>query len=135
MHHIESVDLGFVASEGVHQSHVEIVPNLDGLIPRGGHTDSWLLGVVELNARDGISVLILVNDVFALRPGVPDTDGSVKRSSDDLTVVWRESDRKNVFRVSNELVDGLCGGNFPKADSSVPRGGESKARITSQLNL
>jgi len=31
--HVESVDLSLVADEGVHQSHVRVVPNLDGLVP------------------------------------------------------------------------------------------------------
>jgi len=45
--HIDGVDLGFVSHEGVHELHVGVVPDLDGLIPRGGDADSGLLGVVE----------------------------------------------------------------------------------------
>lgn len=65
MDHIKSVDLSLVTSEGVHKGHVEVIPNLDGLVPGGSDTDCWLGGVVELNAGDGISVLVLVNGVLA----------------------------------------------------------------------
>jgi hypothetical protein len=50
MDHVEGVDLGLVSREGVHEGHVEVVPNLDGLIPRGSHADCWLRSVVELDA-------------------------------------------------------------------------------------
>jgi len=48
--HIDGVNLSLVAGEGVHKLHVQVVPDLDGLVPGGGN-DVWvLLTVVELNA-------------------------------------------------------------------------------------
>jgi len=66
VYHVEGVNLSLVAGEGVHKVHVEVVPNLDGLVPGGGDADGGLLGVVELDARDGIGVLVLVNGMLAL---------------------------------------------------------------------
>ena len=37
--HVDGVNLGLVSHEGVHELHVHVVPDLDGLIPRGGDTD------------------------------------------------------------------------------------------------
>ena len=65
MDHIKSVDLSLVTSEGVHKGHVKVIPNLDGLVPRGSDANCWLGGVVELDAGDGIGVLVLVNGVLA----------------------------------------------------------------------
>lgn len=64
--HIKSVDLGLVTCEGVHKSHVEVVPDFDCLVPRGSDTDSGFSSVIELDAGDGVSVLVLVNGVLAL---------------------------------------------------------------------
>ena len=90
MNHIESVDLSLVASESVHKSHVEVVPDFDGLVPGSSDADGGLSSVIELNAGDGISVLVLVNGVLALGASVPDLDLVVKTTSDDLSVVGGE---------------------------------------------
>jgi len=133
--HVEGVDLGLVSGESVHEGHVQVVPDLDGLIPRGSHADGWLLGVVELNAGDGVSVLVLVNDVLALGSGVPDTDLSVSGTSDDLSVIWGEIDGHDRLGVTDELLDGLGLSDFPKSASAVPGGGQSVFGVTSELHL
>jgi len=133
--HIDGVDLGFVSDEGVHELHVGVVPNLDGLIPRGGDAESGLVGVVESNAGDGVGMAVLVNSVLALSLDVPDFDLVVATSGKDLTVVSGQSDGENVFGVSDELVDSLAGGNIPEADSAVPRGREAEATISGKADL
>jgi hypothetical protein len=66
VNHIEGVDLSLVTGEGVHKGHVKIVPDFDGLVPGSSHANCGLGSVVELDAGDGISVLVLVNGVLAL---------------------------------------------------------------------
>jgi hypothetical protein len=66
MDHIKSVDLSLVTGESVHKSHVKVVPDFDSLVPGGSNTDGGLCGVVELNAGDGVGVLVLVNSVLTL---------------------------------------------------------------------
>lgn len=132
---IEGGDLRVVSLEGVEQAHVGVVPNLDGLIPRGSHAKSWLLGVVESHNRDGISVLIFFNSVFALRTGVPDLDLLVETSSNDLSVVSGKVNGEDVTGMSNELGDGSSGLHVPETNSSVPGGRESVARVSSKFNL
>ena len=66
MDHIKSVDLSLVTSEGVHKSHVKVVPDFDGLVPGGSDANGGFSSVVELNAGDGVGVLVLVNSVLTL---------------------------------------------------------------------
>ena len=84
---IECGDLGLVSSEGVQQGHVQVVPNLDSLIPRGGHTECGLSCVVETNDGDGVLMVVLVDGELALGTRVPDLDIAIKGTSDDLSVI------------------------------------------------
>ena len=78
--------------EGVEEGHVKVVPNLDGLIPRGSHSDSGFLGVVESDARNGIGVSVLVNGMLALSLDVPDFDLVITSTGEDLSAISGESD-------------------------------------------
>lgn len=90
--HIDRVDLGLVSHEGVHKLHVGVIPDLDGLIPRGGDADSGLLGVVESDTGDGIGVSVFVNGVLALGLDVPDFDLVITSTGEDLSAISGESD-------------------------------------------
>jgi len=125
--HIEGGDLTLVAQESVHQGHVLVVPNLDGLVPRGSDADSGLGGVVELDARDGISVGVLVNGVLALAAGVPNLDLLVEGTGEDLTVISRDGNREDILGVTDELGDALALLDVPETDGVIPGGGESEA--------
>lgn len=92
VNHVQSVDLSLVSREGVLEVHVHAVPDLDGFVPRGGHADRRLGGVVELDARDGVGVFVLVHGVLALGAGVPDLDLSVEAAGNDLAVIYGQSD-------------------------------------------
>lgn len=133
--HVEGVDLGLVSSEGVHEGHVQVVPDLDGLIPGGGDADSGLGGVVELDAGNGISVLVLVDGVLALGSGVPDLNLLVEASSDDLSIVGGKGNGEDVLGVTDELVDGSAAGDVPESDGAVPGGGEGESGVTGEANL
>jgi len=127
--------LGLVSHEGVHELHVGVVPNLDGLIPRGGNADSGLLSVVESDARDGIGVSVLVNSVLALSLDVPDLDLVITSTGEDLSAVSGKSDGEHISGVTDELGDGSSGGNVPETDGTVPRGGEAEASINGEADL
>jgi len=132
---VKGGDLSVVALEGVEEAHVGVVPNLDGLIPRGSHAESWLLGVVESHNRNGISVLVFFNSVFALGAGVPDLDLLVETSSDNLSIVSGEINGENITGVTDELGDGSASLHVPETNAAVPRGGESVAGVSGKLNL
>ena len=80
-------------------------------------------------------MLVLVNDVLAFRSGVPDTDGLVSGTSDDLSVVRREVDGEDLLGVTDELLNGLGLSDIPKSASAIPGGGQSVFGVTSELNL
>lgn len=74
--------------------------------------------------------MTLVGDgVLAVTEGVPELDGAVARARDDLAVVGRERDGKDVVSVANEAAGGGTGGKLPETESLVPRGRESVSTI------
>ena len=135
MDHVEGVDLGLVSREGVHEGHVEVVPNLDGLIPRGGDAESGLLGVVETDHGDSVGMVVLVDGELALGTGVPDLDVLVEGTSDDLSVISGESNGEHIFLVTNQLGDGAAGGDVPETDGTIPGGREGETGVTSEFDL
>ena len=84
---VKGGNLGGVSLEGVLQGHVHVVPNLDRLVPGGGHAQAGLLGVVKAHHRHRISVHVLLDGVLALRTGVPDLDLLVETTGDNLAIV------------------------------------------------
>jgi hypothetical protein len=135
VNHIDRVNLGLVSHEGVHELHVGVVPDLDGLIPRGGNADGGLGLVVESNTRDGVGVSVFVNGMLAFSLDVPDFDLVVTSSSKDLSVISREGNGKDISGVSTKLDLGLSGLEVPKADGTIPRGGEAMVAVTGEADL
>jgi len=84
---VKSGNLSLVTSESVHESHVQIVPHLDGLVPGGSDADGRLLSMIESDAGDGILMLTLINGMLTFRAGVPDLDILIKSAGDNLSVV------------------------------------------------
>ena len=82
-----------------------------------------------------VVAILLVNGVLALGLDVPDLDLVVATSGKDLSVISGQGDGEDVLGVSNELVDGLAGGDVPEADGAVPRGREAEATISSEADL
>ena len=132
---IEGSDLSLVTGEGVEEGHVEVIPDLDGLVPRSGDAKCGLAGVVETDYGNGIFMLVLVDSELALGTGVPDLDLSVEGTSDDLSVISGKGNGEDVSLVTNELGDGAAGGDVPKTNGTVPGGGEGETRVTSELDL
>ena len=132
---IKAVDLGLVSDEGVHQAHGLVVPDLDGSVPRG-RNDDWLLDVmVESDAGDPVGVWVLVDGELANTVDVPDLDGLVDGSRDDLSVVWGESNGENILGVTDE---GSVGGallQVPESDGAIPGGREAESAIGGEIDI
>jgi len=133
--HVDGVNLGLVSHEGVHELHVGVVPDLDGLIPRGGDADGGLGLVVESDARDGIGVSVFVNGMLAFSLNVPDLDLVVASSGKDLSVIGGEGNGEDISGVTAKLDLGLSGSEVPKTDGTVPRGGEAMEAVTGEADL
>lgn len=72
---------------------------------------------------------LLGDGELAVTEGVPQLDGSVARTRDDLTVVGREGDGEDVVGVADESSSGGTGGELPQAEGLVPRSGQSVSTI------
>lgn len=103
--------------------------HLDELVP-ASRDDDGVLGVGgEADARDPLGVALVGDGVLAVTEGVPELDGSVARTRDDLTVVGGERDGKDVVGVADEAAGGDTGGELPQAESLVPGRGESVGAV------
>jgi hypothetical protein len=74
-------------------------------------------------------VALVGDGELAVSEGVPELDGSVARSGDDLTVVCGEGDGKHIVGVADESAGGHTGGELPQAEGLVPRRGKSVCAV------
>ena len=114
------------------------VPNLDKLVPTGRDDGSLLLVLVrrESNGGDPVAVaLVVLESVLALTNGVPDLDLTVTAGRDNLSVVGREGDGKNVTVVADKSLEGLAGGKVPKTKSLIPRGRDGVRTVLRDGNI
>lgn len=72
---------------------------------------------------------LLGDGELAVTKGVPELNGAVTGTRDNLSVVGGERDREDVVGVSDETTGGGSGGELPKAESLIPGGGESVSSI------
>lgn len=66
---------------------------------------------------------------LALSKSVPQLDGLVARTRDDLSVVSRERDREDIVGVADEATGGSTSVQIPKTDSLIPRSRQSELTI------
>lgn len=103
--------------------------DLDELVPAGGDNDRVLGVGAETDARSPLGVALLGDGVLAVTESVPELDGSVARTGDDLAVVGREADGKDVVGVADESSSGGTAGELPETQSLVPRGRQSVGTV------
>jgi len=65
-------------------------------------------------------VTLVFDGVLALTEGVPETDGLITRSRDDLSVVSGEGNAQNILGVSNESLGGGSCVEVPETKSVIP---------------
>lgn len=132
---VKGVDLGLVSNEGVHEGHDGVIPNLDGLIPRG-RDDDWGLDIVEVsNAGDPVGMWVLVNGELADTVDVPDLDGLVNGSRGNLSVVWGEGNGEDVLGVTDEGLSGGGGLQVPESDGTIPGGREAESGVLGEIDI
>lgn len=103
--------------------------HLDELVPTG-RDDDGVLGVGrEPDARDPLGVALVGDGVLAVTEGVPQLDGAVAGTGDDLAVVGGEGDGQDVVGVADETAGGGTSGELPEAERLVPRGGQSVGTV------
>lgn len=102
---------------------------LDELVPAGGDNHGVLGVGGEADARHPLGVALVGDGVLAVAEGVPQLDGAVAGTRDDLAVVGGEGDGENVVGVADETAGGGAGGELPQAQGLVPRGGQSVGTV------
>lgn len=93
---------------------------LDDLVPSSRDDDRVHWVWREANARDPFGVTFILDLELAFTKGVPELDGLVTRARDDLSVVGREGDGKDVLGVTNEATSGETRVEVPQTKSLVP---------------
>lgn len=74
--------------------------------------------------------MALVGDgELAVTKGVPELDGAVTGSGDNLAVVGGERNGEDVVGVADEGPGGLTSGELPQAEGLVPGGGQSVGTV------
>ena len=102
---------------------------LDELVPPR-RDDDRVLGVGrEPHARNPLSMALIRNGVLAVAERVPELDGPVARSRDDLPVVGREGDRKNIALVADEPPRRGTRRQLPEAERLVPGGRQGVSSV------
>lgn len=72
---------------------------------------------------------------LAFTQSVPQLDGSVSGSGDDLSVVSGEGDGQNVTGVTDESSSGFTGVQVPQSQSLVPRSGQGELTVGRDDNV
>jgi hypothetical protein len=74
-------------------------------------------------------VSLLGDGELAISKSVPQLDGAIARSGNNLSVVGGEGDGENIVGVSNKSAGGGTSGELPEAESLVPGGGEGISTV------
>ena len=131
----DCVDITIVTNEVGTKLQLGKVPNLDDLVPTTRDDERSSRVRREADTRDPFGVTIFGDVVLALTKGIPELDGLVTRTGNDLTVIGRERDRENIVSVTNETTSGLSGVQVPETKSVIPRGRQSKLTIRRDGNV
>jgi len=68
-----------------------------------------------------LSMALLLDIVFALSESIPQLDGPVTRTRDDLSVIRAEANGQNIGGMSNKATGGQSSVKIPKTKGMVPR--------------
>lgn len=107
----------------------ECATYLNELVPTSGNNDGVLGVRGEANAGNPLGVALVSDGELAVTEGVPELDGAITRTRDDLAVIGGEGHGENVAVVPNEAAGGVAGGEFPEAKGLVPGCGQSVGTI------
>jgi hypothetical protein len=112
------------------------IAHLHKFVPTGADNDRVLGVRAESNARDPVAVSLLSDGELAVSESVPQLDGSVARSRNDLSVVGREGNGEDIVGVANESTGGGTGSKLPETESLVPGSREGVCTVRGDdLNL
>ena len=95
-----------------HKGHTT---HLDKLVPTR-RNNNRVLGIrTEPHTRDPFSMPLICNGKFTVSKRVPELNGPITRSRDDLTIVGAERYGKNVVGMAYETASGSSRTKFPQS--------------------
>jgi len=125
----DGVNVASVSNQIGSEFAVGKIPDLNKLIPTS-RDDDWVLNVGrESNTANPLCVSLFINGVFALSKSIPQLNSLVSGTRNNLSVISREGNRKDVLSVSNKSSSGGSIVQLPKSESSVPRSRKSELSI------
>lgn len=108
---------------------------LNELVPTS-RDDHGVRGVgAEADAAHPLSVALLGDVELAVTKSVPQLDGPVTGTRNDLTVVRAEANAQHVTSVTNEAAGGLASVQVPQTQRLVPRGREGELAVRRNHNI
>merc|ERR1712223_402563 len=81
------------------------------------------------------SVALLLDSVFALGQGIPQLDGFISGSTDNLTIIGGEGHAQNIVAAIFKTPGGSAGRQIPQSQVLVPRSGQGEVSIRRQDNV
>ncbi len=102
---------------------------LHNFIPTAANNDGVDWVRAEPHAADPFGVTLVFDVVLALAECVPQLDGLVSATRDNLSVVGREGDGKDIGSVPNEAAGSCASVEVPETESFVPRCGEGELTV------
>ena len=78
---------------------------------------------------------VLVNGELAHSVDVPNFEVLVHGSRGDLSVIWGESNGKDILGVTEESLSGGGSLEVPESDGSVPGGGKAESRVLGKIDV
>lgn len=130
----DGIDVASVASQSELDGAGSQVPDLDELIPTTRDHDGVSGAGREAHAADPVRVSVFDHETADTK-GVPEADGTITRTRDDLTVVSREGNREDILGVANEATGGGASGQIPEAEGGIPGGREGELTISRDYNI
>lgn len=94
-----------------------------------------LISSRKVHCHTPFSVSIVLDIVFAFTQSVPEFDGPVTRTRDDLPVISAEADGKDIGGVADETASGGASVKVPEAESVVPGRRQSELAIRRDDNV
>jgi len=115
----KGVNLFVVGLEGVLEEEVGL-PDLESSVPTNGGEVGVLSNRGVSDTRDPILVVAMFIGILTVSKSVPELEGFVSTSRDNLSVVLREADRVDFLSVTNEDSGGLSSSQIPKSKGLIP---------------
>ena len=102
---------------------------LNNLVPTSRHDGRVLWARAEANAANPLGVTVLGDVELAVTKRVPQLNGAVTATRDNLTVVRAEANAQDITSVSHKAARRHTGVQVPETKRLVPRGRQSKLTI------